>query len=282
VRPFPINFHRMMRVWWLLCCSSLTPSAGAQAPHVTEQQAKSAVYRIVRYSGLQPNFIVRENPRVPTAVAFIKARKRWIEYNPAVIAGIVDSARTDWSAVSILAHEIAHHLLGHTLDPGHRHPGDELACDRWSGFILNAMGASLDESLSAMRVSGHALDTLRHPQKEARLEAIRQGWADRDRIAHGEDIATVAPPQDLRWSISFEGDPNTYYVNSGMEVVWFNEFSESITLAELKISQLKAYAYSIHWNTERLEVDGRGTVWSRTVHGILTPVGKMAPVGPTP
>lgn len=247
----------------------------AQAPPISEQVAKSAVYRIVRYSGLQPDFIVRENTVIPTAIAFIKAHKRWIEYNPSVIAGIVDSAHTDWSAVSILAHEIAHHLLGHTLEPGKRHPGDELACDLYSGFILNAMGATLDESLAAMRVSGHALDTLHHPPKQARLDAIRQGWTDRERISHGEDIACVSPPEDLRWSISFEGDPNTYYVNAGNEVVWFNELAEPIVLGGLIDSEKKAYQYTIRWNSEMLEVDGWGAIWSSTSHGMMTPVGKM-------
>ncbi len=265
----------MMRVWLFCCCSLAAIASHAQQPRITEQQAKSAVYRIVRYSGLQPNFIVRENTGIPTAIAFIKARKRWIEYNPSVIAGIVDSARTDWSAVSILAHEIAHHLLGHTLEPGKRHPGDELACDLYSGFILNAMGATLDESLSAMRVSGHALDTLRHPQKEARLDAIRQGWLDRERIARGEDIACTAPPEDLKWSISFEGDPNTYYVNASDQVVWFNELAEPIVLGGFTTSTQKAYAFTILWNAEVLEVDGRGSVWNRSAHGMMTPIGKM-------
>ena len=265
----------MMRVWLLCCCSTAALICHAQLPRITEQQAKSAVYRIVRYSGLQPNFIVREDPDIPTAIAFIKARKRYIEYNPAVIAGIVDSARTDWSAVSILAHEIAHHLLGHTLEPGKRHPGDELACDLYSGFILNAMGADLDESLAAMRVSGHALDTVRHPQKEARLEAIRQGWLDRDRIAHGEDIACLAPPEDLKWSIAFEGDPNTYYVNATDRVVWFNELAEPIVLGSFAASLQKAYQYTILWNSGVLEVDGHGSIWSQSAHGMMTPIGKM-------
>jgi hypothetical protein len=261
-------------IWWLNAWAAL-----AQQPRISEQTAKSAVYRIVRYSGLQPDFIVRENPDIPTAIAFIKGHKRCIEYNPAVIAGIMDSAHTDWSAVSILAHEIAHHLLGHTLEPGKRHPGDELACDLYSGFILNAMGATLEESLAAMRVAGHALDTLRHPPKEARLEAIRQGWTDRDRIARGEDIACVSPPEDLLWSIGFEGDPNTYYVNAANKVIWFNELAEPIALGTFNASSRKGYQYEIRWNLEVLEVDGRGSIWSNTEHGMTAPVGRMSPLG---
>jgi len=270
----------MLRTCLFWCCSLANMLGSAQQPRISEQMAKSAVYRIARYSGLQPDFIVRENPGIPTAIAFIKGHKRWIEYNPAVIAGIMDSAHTDWSAVSILAHEIAHHLLGHTLEPGKRHPGDELACDLYSGFILNAMGATLEESLAAMRVAGHKLDTLRHPSKEARLEAIRQGWMDRDRITRGEDIAAVSPPEDLHWSISFEGDPNTYYVNAANEVIWFNELAQPIVLGGLATSTQKAYQYTIAWNTEVLEVDGHGSIWNQSAHGMMTRVGKMTSLTP--
>lgn len=265
----------MMRAWWALLCALCAAACAAQGTRISEQTAKAAVYRIVRYSGLQPDFVVRENGGIPTAIAFIKGHKRYIEYNPAVIAGIMDSARTDWSAVSILAHEIAHHLLGHTLEPGKRHPGDELACDLYSGFILNAMGATLEESLSAMRVAGHKLDTLRHPSKEARLEAIRQGWTDRERIARGEDIATVSPPEDLTWSIAFEGDPNTYYVNADDRVIWFNETARPIMLGTFSPSEKKAYVFEIRWNNEVLQVDGRGSIWSSSAHGMMTPVGRM-------
>src|SRR5436190_9411012 len=155
----------------------------AQGTQVSERAAKEAVYRIVRHSGLQPNFVVQENAEVHTAIAFIKGRNRMIEYNPGFIASIVDSSRTDWSAVGILAHEIAHHLLGHTLDPAEVHPGDELACDRYSGFILHGMGASLKESLAAMEVAGNPHGTRSHPPKYARLAAIEQGWEDAQHIA---------------------------------------------------------------------------------------------------
>ncbi len=269
----------MWRVW-LFCCGALLVFSGSAQPRISEQTAKSAVYRIVRYSGLQPDFVVRENTAIPTAIAFIKGHKRWIEYNPAVISGIIDSANTDWSAVSILAHEIAHHLLGHTLEPGKGHPGDELACDLYSGFILNAMGATLEESLAAMRVAGHKLDTLHHPSKEARLEAIRQGWMDRNRIARGEDIAAVSPPEDLTWSISFEGDPNTYYVNAANEVIWFNELAQPIVLGGLANSEQKAYQYALTWNAGILQVDGRGAIWNQSAHGMMTPIGRLTALTP--
>ena len=102
-------------------------SVAAQAPRMSEAAAKDAVYRIVQHSGLLPMFTVREDPTVKNANAYIKGRERIIAYNPTFMAGIIDSSRTDWSAVRILAHEIDHHLLGHKLHTQDSHQGDEPA-----------------------------------------------------------------------------------------------------------------------------------------------------------
>lgn len=158
----------------------LAPTSGSRAQVLTEQQAKAAVHRIVQHSGLLPNFEVRENRSIPTAIAFIKNRKRYIEYNPAFMVRLMDSTRTDHAAISILAHEVAHHLLGHTLDPGQLHPGDELACDRYSGFILRSMGADLPTTLAAMAIAGDPHGTERHPPRPAGRDRTRLGkpWPD--------------------------------------------------------------------------------------------------------
>lgn len=265
----------MRRVALLLLFLTTACRVQGQGAQANEQLAKAAVLRIIRYTGLQPDIVVRANPEVRTAIAFIRQRKRVVEYNPTAFTSIMDSSRTDWSAISILAHEVGHHLLGHTLEPGRLNPGDELACDFFSGFTLNAMGATLDESLAAMRATGDTLDTDRHPQKLARLEAIRQGWMDRERITRGEALVELPAMASFHWSISFEGDPNTYYVNDANEVVWFNELAQPIPLGAFAASTEKAYQYTITMNAEQMQADGRGVIWKRSVHGMLTPIGHL-------
>ncbi|MEZ4633330.1 MAG: M48 family metalloprotease [Deinococcales bacterium] len=49
------------------------------------------------------------------AAAVIRDRQRYILYNQTWMAAIDREGNTDWEAVSILAHEIGHHLSGHTL-----------------------------------------------------------------------------------------------------------------------------------------------------------------------
>ena len=66
--------------------------------------------------------------------------------------------------------------------------------------------------------------------------------------------------------------PAASYVN---EVVWFNELADPIVLGSLAPSEQKAYLYTMIWNREMLDVDGRGSIWSRGAHGMVTPIGKM-------
>jgi hypothetical protein len=243
---------------------------------MSEAAAKEAVHRIVQHSGLLPDFTVREDPQVRTAIAYIKGHERIIAYNPDFIASIVDSTRTEWAAVSILAHEIAHHLLGHTLDPQALRPGDELACDRYSGFILYHMGATLEESLAAIEVAGNVHGTERHPPKHAREAAIRQGWEEaRELEQHREPPFTVA--RVFQFVVRFAGDANTYYVDEAGCLVWFNNYAEPIGFGACTRLVPGGFAYELTWEDQQYFVDHSGNIWSSTTNGMQMNVGRMEP-----
>jgi hypothetical protein len=244
---------------------------------MNEAAAKEAVHRIVRHSGLLPNFIVREDPQVRNAVAYVKGRERVIAYNPAFISSVLDSTRTDWAAVSILAHEIAHHLLGHTLDPDAVHPGDELACDRYSGFILQRMGSALEESLAAIDVAGNVHGTLRHPPRHARRMAIAQGWKDAHRLLNHEAEEPFVVDRLFQHVVHFAGDANTYYVDAAGRLVWFNDHAEPIGFGTCTALAEGEFAYELTWEDLSFVVDRKNTIWRRTTHGMPLQVGQMEP-----
>ena len=81
-----------------------------------------------------------------------------------------------WASVSILAHEIGHHLNGHSLMPGGSRPSLELEADKFSGFVLATLGASLEDSQVAINKLVSDEGSLTHPPKSARLAAIANGW----------------------------------------------------------------------------------------------------------
>lgn len=145
----------------------------------SDQQARSAVARIVGYTGLVANFEVRAAD-VPNAAAVLHQEngriKRLLLYSQTFIQSVTGAARTDWAATSIMAHEIGHHLQGHTLESEGSRPDIELQADSYSGFVLQRMGATLSEAQIAISLVASEDGSPTHPPKRSRLAAIASGW----------------------------------------------------------------------------------------------------------
>ena len=88
---------------------------------------KQVVAEIMKYTGLPANFVVVEG-KVPNAAAVImqgpdQVPRRVIAYNPAFMGQVIEATKSNnWAPVSIMAHEIGHHLSGHTIVPGGSQP----------------------------------------------------------------------------------------------------------------------------------------------------------------
>jgi hypothetical protein len=143
----------------------------------SDQEANAALQRVMQYTGLNPNFVLRA-ANVPNAVANIQGSQRYILYNQQFMMQVRTATNTEWSAISILAHEIGHHLQGHTLIPGGSRPNLELEADRYSGYVLYRMGASLPQAQAAMNFVANDQGSSTHPGKQARLAAITNGWIE--------------------------------------------------------------------------------------------------------
>ena len=138
-------------------------------------EAREVVNRILDTIGLSSNFEVMA-ANVPNAVALVQDSERLILYSENFISKIEISTGTDWASVSILAHEIGHHLNGHTLGLANNRPELELEADIFSGFTLARLGASLEEAQAAIETLNSTKESSTHPPKSARLEAIAIGW----------------------------------------------------------------------------------------------------------
>ena len=137
------------------------------------------------------------------------------------ISDILTNNTNKWSNLFILAHEVGHHVNGHTrdfalIDSDFNEESlfdkrqDELEADQFAGFILAKLGASLDETTKAIElISSNSDDTFStHPNKAKRLNAIRLGYFK-------------ANPQDLKISPDKVQllEPSSKTFGS-----WFNEF----------------------------------------------------------
>lgn len=142
----------------------------------------AVVSEIMKYTGLPQNFDVIEGP-VPNAAAVIvlgpdQLPRRVIAYNRGFMDQVRQATRNnDWAPVSIMAHEIGHHLSGHTITPGGSQPPTELEADKFSGFVLYKMGSSLADAQKALETLVPEQDGKTHPGRGKRVAAIRDGWS---------------------------------------------------------------------------------------------------------
>jgi hypothetical protein len=148
----------------------------------SNRHAERVVERILQPVGLTRNFVVVECPNTENCFATVVDGKRFIIYDGQFMKQVENITKTDWSAISIVAHEIGHHLQGHTIDGMGSRPEKELEADRFSGFVLHQLGASLSESLIAIRTLSSDENTDSHPGRTIRTQAITRGWEDAERM----------------------------------------------------------------------------------------------------
>ncbi len=142
----------------------------------SKEVAEKAVDEIVRRSGLKRNFYVMECPNTDNCFAAIQGQTRLIVYDGSFMKKANDLSKSDWGALSILAHEIGHHLQGHTIIEGGSDPAKELEADEFSGFVMYQMGASLKDAQAAINKLTSDYDGGTHPARPKRLAAIKKGY----------------------------------------------------------------------------------------------------------
>lgn len=158
------------------------------------------VAEIMKYTGLPQNFDVLPHPQVPNAAAVIlvgedKLPRRVIAYNEQFMADVLKATQNNnWAPISIMAHEVGHHLSGHTIQPGGSQPPTELEADKFSGYVLYKMGALLGDAQKAMNALVPETDGPTHPGRGKRVKAIAEGWEQACAQQGGDCSGTVASP----------------------------------------------------------------------------------------
>lgn len=150
-------------------------------------EAKSIINNIIDVMNLKVNFEVRE-ANIPNAAAVFYGGKRYILYSPQFIKMIDRAAGNDWASISILAHEIGHHVKGHTFGAKGSSHEQELAADEFSGYAMRKLGASLEDAQLAMRMVASKVATSSHPGQYDRLNWIAKGWNAANEAMGGSNV----------------------------------------------------------------------------------------------
>jgi hypothetical protein len=154
----------------------------------TDVEAEKALDRILSVIGASKRFVLQPCDNINNAVATSYKGVRYILYDKDFMDSL-DSG-DNWTNLFILAHEVGHHINGHSLDlllyvaeaveaetlVNQRE--QELEADEFAGFILGKLGATLEQaSLGISLISTEKDDTYStHPSKSKRLSAINLGF----------------------------------------------------------------------------------------------------------
>ena len=276
----------------LLAAFALAGTAGAQT---AAPAATGIIEEITNVVGLQPRFELRATREVDNAAAVVYGGKRYLLYNPDFLAAVNRAGRTDWAGISILAHEMGHHLNGHTLRAGGSNPQDELEADEFSGFVLRKLGASLAQAQAALAAVATDEGSASHPGRAPRLDAIGTGWrraetqiaasrrdpapsaapvvlapARRSQADDADDeddagTTTAATPVRLVGQLTFRDHPDQpYYLTSGLNVVSVADDDTPVVVGHLTRTSSADFPYVlVDGQQRRLFISGRGDVYNQ-------------------
>jgi hypothetical protein len=161
----------------IVSSDAVTASTNTDLPSFnSSEDAEKIITGIMDVLGLKANFKVKTG-RVVNVEADIRHRQRYIVYNPQFVIDVNKVAQNKWASIFIIAHEIGHHLNGHTLKAMRKQSECELEADEFGGFVLCKMGASLKEAQLVMHFIANMDASKTHPGRLDRLIAIEKGWS---------------------------------------------------------------------------------------------------------
>ncbi len=143
-----------------------------------DTSAMRALSKILSITGLPQNFSLKI-ANVPNACATLSCNisncERYILYNPQYLKFNSGDKKLINTSYAILAHEVGHHLSGHTLPNEIDRHTSELQADMFAGFILYHLGVSIDEASNSYSILPDEGSTT-HPNKKIRKIAVMNGW----------------------------------------------------------------------------------------------------------
>jgi tetratricopeptide (TPR) repeat protein len=156
----------------------------AQAEGISDDKAenwmKGIIDDIVAKVGLQARFEVKALKNYNNCSALCVKNEtgetRVLQFDRDFLEQYEKITSDKWFVVGVVAHEIAHHLNGHSLDGVGSRPNKEMEADEFAGFVMQKLGAKLDEAQNIFSFLNETEGPPTHPIKLKRYKAIKRGW----------------------------------------------------------------------------------------------------------
>lgn len=157
-------------------CGYIVPPRTIRTNFQSVYEAKQILQRMLDTIKWKENFSMREQNGIRNAYATIINKIRWIIYDNNFLEDIDSYAATKWASISILAHEMGHHYYNHMVSGTGSTPPKEIEADALSGYVMQKLGATLNESIAAISAIASDRASATHPAKKDRVAAISRGW----------------------------------------------------------------------------------------------------------
>jgi hypothetical protein len=157
-------------------CGFKIPPKSLIAKFQSVYEARDIVKNMLDTIKWKENFSLREQNGINNAYATILQNKRWIIYDNDFLENIDTYAATKWASISVLAHEMGHHYYNHVVSGRGSTIPTEIEADGFSGYMMNKLGATLAQSIAAMKTIATDKASSTHPAKADRVASITKGW----------------------------------------------------------------------------------------------------------
>lgn len=173
----------------------------------SDPEIVSFVDRLLRADMLNNTYEIIPCYQIPNFAAELFQNTRRIYYNPRIVGRdlkrlsfskktITVTTEDNWSLLTILAHEIGHHVNDHFSPINSRlSPHDkELEADVFAGSLIYKIGGSLEQAKLAYNGESEKA-TKTHPGRIDRITAIEKGWRRIDSLYQRNKISeTILHP----------------------------------------------------------------------------------------
>ncbi len=242
----------------------IPPPADGVKDEDAEKWMRGMINKIMDVTGLQNRYQLRAMKDFNNCSAICLnnniGQERFIQFDKTFLESYQKQTNNRWFVLGVLAHEIGHHLNGHTLEGVGSRPNKEIEADEFAGFVMKKLGATLQEAQGIFSFLNATDGPPTHPVRAKRYEAVKRGW---DKAAGIISLATLtfndADNKDFAFRNlvfarkQFDAEAKMFYINKALEFV--QDYPEAISEKGLVFAQMKQYDSALYYCNEAAKME---------------------------
>jgi hypothetical protein len=232
-------------------CGIIIPPRSLASNFLNVYEARQVILTILDSINVKANFVIQEQNGINNAYATMINGRRYIIYDNNFLNSLDQYTGTKWASVSVLAHEMGHHIYNHLLTgTGGSTPDKELQADYFSGYVMAKLGASLNDATIAMRKISPVNASATHPGQAARVAAIQSGWNyEKGLTANTATVPNIPAPQPQQNPPPAANDASwihLYLYGNNQMTVYLSDDGRNFSAVPLKTTQPFVFKFEIY------------------------------------